>query len=139
MSRSYLSLIPQRELLEQIERYRVACNFRVVGMPYMPDSIIFLVYIATANITFDFGFIPINRNELRRFIATMDVGIGEEVYIERVIHISRTGASLVRGRTAQQGVDFILHRGQFVLLTVPWCFELREVFVQALAYLDAIA
>ena len=140
MSRSYLSLIPQRELLEQIERYRVACNFRVTGNPLESNSDIFVVEIEAGNTKFEFGFTLVHTNDLRRFIVTMDVGVNENVYVQQTTRIYYPGIRplTIHGQTKRQEVEFIPLRSQSVLLTVPWCYELREVFVRALEYLSAI-
>lgn len=142
MDTGYLALIPERYLLPLLERYSVSCNFRITGVPGDPYPGSFLVEIEAPTAELLFGFKSKSIDELRRFIVVMDSGIDEEASIlgaERSYYPGNVPRT-IRGRGSTQEVQFTVFSGQreTVFLAVPWCYELREVFVRAVEYLLTI-
>lgn len=133
---SWLSYIPEKALVRQLERYRISCDFRVKGEPF-PGKVFYIrVTTRTTNLVFALAF----PKALSIFLDNMDkrkrAGIsGVSAFLNGANRMVS-----IEGYTTDQGtfIDLVDHWTADVVLTLPWCYELEEMFVRASDFIQAV-
>ena len=128
---TYLSKIPQKELVQQIERYRDACPFRV--------AVVIQSYMATLRITTDDGLVlglrfyySGNSYESVRDLLAIDAG-PEGVYVWSVLDYHRNFHRWIQPTTGRgKWIDVRASPYNEPIAILPWCYELKEALNQIL-------
>ena len=125
---TYLSLIPEPALIQQLERYCNSGNFRVRGKTQEQG---FRVNISTPQEYFFFVF---SRGNVREFVRVIDCEVvNEQSCVPRLENVSlyyqreRVIATLTH---RHDKLVFSDASGR-IIVTLPWCYELRDTLLRA--------